>query len=138
MLANVQSGIGEQAGDFLVREAEAAMRVALAQMLFLVRREIDDDQASAGSQRPRGLAQRAGRIVEIMQNLMHDRQVGGVAFHRQRVDVALPQLRVAHAGAIEIGARDGQHSDGLDSPPIRHDRPPEFRERGGSRSYTCR
>ncbi len=85
------------------------MRVLLAQIFFRMRREIDDDQASRRFQRARRLAQRARGIVEIVQHLMQDRQIAGIALDRQRIDVALPQLRIAHARAVEIGARDRQH-----------------------------
>ena len=80
------------------------MLVLFAQHFVAVRREIDDDQPAAGRERPRRLAQRAGGVVEIVQNLMHDRQIEAV-----RVRPAARRCRpgaIAHcAGPPVRGAR---------------------------------
>ena len=44
-----------------------------------------------------------------MQHLVDDHEVEGIVLHRQRVDVALAQLDAGEAGALEIGARNGEH-----------------------------
>ena len=44
----------------------------------------------------------------------HD-EVEGVALHRGRIDVALPQDRAAHARALQIGARHHQHGVVVDA-----------------------
>ena len=112
VLNNVEAGLREQSGDFSVGKAEAAVRVLVAQRLFLMRRKVDDEQTAAGREHPRRLAQRAARIVEKMQNLMHDREVDGVALDRQRIDVALTQLHIVEAGLFETAARDAEHGGG--------------------------
>ena len=63
----------------VVREAEAAMGMALAQELEIVRREIDDQQAAAGPEHPRRLGDRPLGIVEIVQHLVDRDHVEGVA-----------------------------------------------------------
>ncbi len=46
-----------------------------AQALFLMRGEIDDQQAAGGAKRPGRLAHGAGRVVEIMQDLVDDNEI---------------------------------------------------------------
>ena len=71
------------------------MGLRLAQELEAVRREIDHENASARRHEARGLADRAGRIVEVVQHLVDDDEVEGVARERRRIDVALPQFDAA-------------------------------------------
>jgi hypothetical protein len=54
--ARVEPRRGHPARHGFVREAEPGMGVAVAQLLALVRGEIDDQQASAGREEPRRLA----------------------------------------------------------------------------------
>ena len=91
------------------REAEAAMGLRLAQEFEAVRREIDHEKPPAGRDEAGRLADRARGIVEVVQHLMDDDEVEGVARERRRVDVALPQLDAGEAGLLEIGAGDREH-----------------------------
>ena len=54
----VEPGFGKPVGDLPVGEAEAQMRMLVAQEFQRVRREIDDDQPAARPQQPRRLADR--------------------------------------------------------------------------------
>ena len=56
-------------------KAEAAMGVLVAQEFEIVRREIDDQQASARPQQARRLADGAGAVVEEVQHLMDNDDV---------------------------------------------------------------
>ena len=56
----VEAGLREPFGDLPVGEAEAQMRVLVAQELQRVRREIDDQQPAGRPQQPRRLADRRG------------------------------------------------------------------------------
>ena len=58
------------------------MRLGLAQEFEAVRREIDDEDAPAGRQKLRRLAQRPRRIVEVMQHLMDDDEIERAARRR--------------------------------------------------------
>ena len=71
--------------------------------------EVDDQQAAARRQHARGLAHGALRIAQEVQHLVHDHGVGGLVGERQIVDVALAHLRMREAGALELGARVGEH-----------------------------
>ena len=85
------------------------MRVLLAQELEIVRREVDDQQPALRPQHAGRLADRARAVVEEVQHLVDDHHVERVARQRQVVDVALPHAAMAQAGAVEPGARHGQH-----------------------------
>ena len=93
-LVDLEPGRGEPAGHHLVLEAEADVRVALAQLLALVRREIDDQQGPAGRQHPRRLGDRRCGRMGIMQHLVDDDAVGALVGERQRVHVALAKARL--------------------------------------------
>ena len=56
----------EPARDGAIGEAEPRMGVALAQFLALMRREIDDQQASSGAEQARGFANRMRRRLREM------------------------------------------------------------------------
>ena len=71
------------------------MGLRLAQEFEAVRREIDHEDAPARRHEARRLADRAGRIVEVVQHLVDDDEVEGVARERRRIDVALAQLDAA-------------------------------------------
>ena len=92
-LVDLEPGGREPAGHHLVLEAEADVGVALAQLLALVRREIDDQQGAAGREHPRRLGDRRGRRVGIMKHLVDDDAVGALVGERQRVHVALAKAR---------------------------------------------
>ena len=85
------------------------MRVLGAQELELVRREIDDQHLAAGLQRPARLRERAARIVEIVQHLVDDDEVGAAGAAVEIGDIAEPHLRVADIGGGELGARHRDH-----------------------------
>ncbi len=91
------------------RKAEPAMGMLLAQELELVRGEIDHQQPALRTQHARGLADRACAVVEIVQDLMHDHEVEGIARQREVVDVALAHAAMAQPGAVEARARQRQH-----------------------------
>ena len=103
----------EEAGDLLAGKAEPAMRELLAQKFLAVRGEIDDQQPPARPQRARRLAQRARGIVEEVQHLMDDDEIVGVALDRRRIDVALPQQRVAQPALVDARAGEREHRRAL-------------------------
>ncbi len=85
------------------------MGVLVAQEFEIVRREVDDQQAAAGPQHARRLADGAGAVVEKVQHLMDDDDVEGVARQREVVDVALAHAAMLQPGAVEPRARQRQH-----------------------------
>src|SRR5262249_10854231 len=85
------------------------MRVLVAQMLELMRCEIDDEEATAGRENARSLGQGAARIIEIMQYLMDGHEIGAGAWKGQSIDVGLAHLSVAQPGSFKIRTRDDQH-----------------------------
>jgi len=70
---------------------------------------LGEKQTTAWRQNTRRLANGARRIVEIMQHLMHDREISGITLHRQRIHIALSQLHIVKAGFLQPTARDGEH-----------------------------
>ena len=58
---DLQTGRGEPCPHHLVIKAEPNMRVGRAQLLALMRREIDDEQGPARGEDPRGLGNRCSR-----------------------------------------------------------------------------
>src|SRR5581483_2028355 len=89
------------------------MGESLAQIFFLMRGEIDDDETPARPQRARRLDQSAGGIVEEVQNLVNDDEIESVALDRRRIDVALAQLHIAQTGLVDARAGEGQHGRAL-------------------------
>ncbi len=87
------------------REAKPPMRMHRAQSLFLMRREIDDEEAAARPQGARGLANSAQGIVEIMQDLMHDDEIIEIRLDRHCVNIALAQLHIAQTGVVRCASR---------------------------------
>ena len=67
-----------------------------------MRREIDDQQAPARGDEARRLAQGAGRIIEVMQDLVDDHEVEAVPREGRSVDIALPQLDAGQARIVEL------------------------------------
>src|ERR1700712_560455 len=94
----VEPGIGHEAGDLVLREAEPAMRMVGAQAFFQMWREVDDEKAPPRPQGAGCLAQRPRGVVEIVQHLMQDDEIEAVALDREREHVALAQLHIAKAG----------------------------------------
>ena len=109
MQRHVEPGRAHPLRDRLGREAEAQMRVLLAQEFEVMRREVDDQQPPLRAQRARGLGDRARTVVEEVQHLMDHDDVEGVLRHRQLVDVALAHAAMLQAGALEPRARERQH-----------------------------
>ena len=85
------------------------MRLAFAQVLELVRREIDDQKTPAGGERRRRFANRATRFIEKVQHLVDDDEIEAVANDRQVHHVAEPDARMVDRRALEIGARHREH-----------------------------
>ncbi len=85
------------------------MLVVFAQHFAAMGREIDHDQPPARGERARRLAQGAGGIVEIMQDLMHHGEIDDLRVDRQGVNVALAQLHVAQARPFELRPRHAEH-----------------------------
>src|SRR5262249_5405194 len=81
----------------------------LAQEFLLVRREVDNQQASTRTQHARRLTDRASTVVEEVQHLMQDDDIEGTVGERQIVDVTLPDTAVSQARPLEAVARKQQH-----------------------------
>ena len=63
----------EPVADLLVVETETAMGLRVAEELVAVRREVDDEEATAGGDQSCRLGDRPRRIVEVVQHLVdHD------------------------------------------------------------------
>ena len=131
--STVETGRGEPAGHHLVLEAEADVRVALAQLLALVRGEIDDQQRSAGREHARRLGDRRRRRVGIVKHLVDDDAVGALVGERQRIHVALAQARLDARG-LELDPRQPQHL----RRPVDADRPGWRAARTARSSGRCR
>ena len=72
---DIEAGFLHKTGDFLAGKAEPAMRVVFAQASScMCGAKSTMMQPAGGAQHARRLAHGAGRIVEIMQNLMDDRR----------------------------------------------------------------
>jgi tRNA-Thr(GGU) m(6)t(6)A37 methyltransferase TsaA len=105
----IEIRIPQPGADLILREAETAVGLGLAQELEGMRREIDDEHPPAGREKPRRLAQGATGIVEIVEDLMHHHEIKTVALERGSVDVALPQFDPVQSLRLEIGAGDREH-----------------------------
>src|SRR5690348_12219266 len=105
---DLESGGGEPAGHRLILEAEADMRVGLAQLLALMRREIDDQQGAARSEHTRRLGDGYRGRVSVMQHLMDNDAVRALVGERKRIHVALAQARV-DTGRLQLGPREAKH-----------------------------
>ena len=75
-IGDAEVGRARPAGHLRFGEAEPAMGVVGAQELEPVRREVDDQHLAARLQRPPRLRQHAARIVEIVQHLVDDDEIG--------------------------------------------------------------
>ncbi len=115
------------------REAEPAMRMLVAQEFEVMRREIHHQQAAAGTQHPRRLADGASAVVEEMQHLMHDHEIEGVLRQFEIVDVALAHGAMAQAGAVKPRARQRQHVEReIKSEPARDVGAEQFQHAAGA------
>ncbi len=99
--------------DRLAGEPETPVGVIDAQELLVVRREVDDDEPAVRAQHAGGLADRAGCVVEQVEDLMDDDDVERVAGQAERVEVALTHPAVPQPGTVEVGAGDGEHLERL-------------------------
>ena len=99
-MIGLKSRRDEPFGHGLVLEAEADMGVPLAQILAVVRREIDDQQCPAGLQGARRLGNRRRRGVGVVEHLVDDDRIGDAILERQRVAFAQRvETRAAKAAA---------------------------------------
>ena len=89
--------------------AEAAVGMRAAQVVEIMRREVDDEQAAAGLEDAGGLGEGADRFLEEVQHLMDGDEVGEAVGEGERIDFAMAHLGIAHVGGIKIDARNGQH-----------------------------
>ncbi len=104
-----QAGLGEPGGDLGIGEAEPRMGVAGAQLLALMRAEIDDEQAPARGQQAGGLGDGGGGLQGVMQDLVDDDEIGGAVWQRQRIHIALADIDMRQPGGGEFDAREAQH-----------------------------
>ncbi|MNR07616.1 hypothetical protein D3C85_1237440 [compost metagenome] len=74
-----------------------------------MRGEIDDQQLAARHDQTRGLGHGGGGIGQVVQDLMHDHQIGAAVRQAGREDVAVAQLDLVQPGLGHIGAGDVQH-----------------------------
>ncbi len=109
MADECEIGLFHESLDLLAAESQPPMRMLFAQEFVTVRREIDDDEAAAGPQRACRFAHRAGGIIEVVQDLMDDDEIIGIALDRQSVEIALPQMHIAQSRTLQSRARDIEH-----------------------------
>ena len=74
-----------------------------------MRREVDHEEPTAGRDEARRLADRAARVVEVVEDLVDDDEVEAGRIERWAVHVALAQFPVGDADAFEVGAGHRQH-----------------------------
>ena len=98
----------EPAGHHLVLEAQTDVRVALAKLLALVGRKVDDQQRPARREDTRSLGDRGGRRVGVMKHLVDDDAVGALVGERERIHVSLAEAR-GNAGGLQFDPRHAQH-----------------------------
>ena len=110
-----EPGGGEPRRHHLVLETKPDVRVAGAQVLALVRREIGHQQGSAGRKHPRRLGDRRRRRMGVVQHLVDDDAVGAAVGQRKRVHVALAQAR-QDARRFQLDPRQPQHFRGAVDP----------------------
>ena len=115
-LDGTEAGIGEPAGDLLGREAEAPMRLGSR------RNSSSWGAKSTTSRRPPGATRRLasrtpGRIVEVMQHLMHHNEIEAAAAEGRCVDVALAQIDPRQAIRSRL-ARATDSMAWLESSPV--------------------
>ena len=84
------------------------MRLLATQKFVVMRREIDNEQPTAGLETQRGFTQCARRIIEEVQHLMQNDGVEPLHLKRERVDIALPEFS-PHTCLGELRTRHGQH-----------------------------
>ncbi len=101
--------MAQQRRHGLVAEPETRMRVAFAQLLERMRREIDDRDARAGRRNPASLVEHGLRVLGIMQHLVQQDRVGRGIGQRQRVKIALDQIDRTALHMLQLGARQTQH-----------------------------
>ncbi len=80
-----------------------------AQEVVAVRREVDDEEATAGRDEPGRFGDGPGRVVEVVQHLMDHDEIEAGRVERRAVHVALAELPVGDTGAFEVGAGNRQH-----------------------------
>ena len=83
------------------------MRVAGAQLLAVVRREIDDQQPPARPQHARRLGDRRARLLREVEHVVQDRDIRRAIRHRQRIQVRLAQFGVGPV--VQLRPRQPQH-----------------------------
>ena len=105
----IESGAAQPADHLFAGNAETSMRLFLAKLFKLVRREIDDQQAATGFENAGGLGECAGRLIEIVKNLMDGDEVGIVVGEGEREDIAMAHLQMAQSRIFDRSAGDGQH-----------------------------
>ena len=108
-LERIEAGALQPALHLVVGEAEMDMGVLALQFDQIVRREIDDQHHAAGPHHAGGLAQRRGRIVGIVQDVMDGDDVEAVGFEGQGIHVALADVGIVDAGPGEVVPRQRQH-----------------------------
>ena len=96
------------------------MRVLVAQKFELVRREIDHQQPTLRPQHACSLAESACAIVEVMQNLVHDHDVGkSSARQREIIDIAVAHAAMTQASTIQARPCQRQHVEQKDRCRVR-------------------
>ena len=81
-VGTVEAGSVEPVADLVVVEAEATVRLRVAEELVAVRGEVDDEQPAAGCHEACRFDDRPGRIVEVVEHLVDRRR--GRSWPRRR------------------------------------------------------
>ena len=96
-----------------VGKAKARVRMAGAQLLAVVRGEIDHRDPAPGARHPRRLGQRGLGLLRIMQHLMEQHRVKAGIGERQRGEIALHEIEPVGGKLLQAASRDAQHLGAL-------------------------
>ena len=97
-----QTGLGKPVAHLRIAEAQTHMRMVVAQELKFVRGEIDDQHSPSCAQCTCRLANCFRRIIKEMQDLVNGHEIEGFPINRQRIDVAMANLRIGNAVLVEV------------------------------------
>src|SRR5450759_3132945 len=114
-----QPGVLQKLFQFFVVEPEPLVAEARADPLLLVAAQLEEEHPSAGFYDARGLGQRAGGVLGVVQRLRQQRDVDAQVLQRQLLELAALPFNVLYSTALRALARPVE--DGLR--PIDGDHP---------------
>src|SRR5450759_281706 len=103
-----QPGVLQKLFQFFVVEPEPLVAEARADPLLLVAAQLEEEHPSAGFYDARGLGQRAGGVLGVVQRLRQQRDIDAQVLQRQLLELAALPFDVRQPAAARHLARTGQ------------------------------